>query len=72
MMFLLPCTAYQPYPAQFPNLNAVALKCSCWGEKMGREEAEGVGAGLGGEEGAGDVVVEVAWGWGGCGVGCSV
>jgi hypothetical protein len=24
MMFLLPCTAYQPYPAQFPNLNAGA------------------------------------------------
>ena len=32
MMFLLPCTAYQPYRR---------MTCSCWGEKMDREEQEG-------------------------------
>ena len=32
------------------------------------EVFEGVGTGLGGEESAGYIVVEVAWSWGGCGV----
>ena len=36
------------------------------------EVFEGVGAGLGGEEGAGYVVVEVAGGWGGGCVGGAV
>jgi hypothetical protein len=50
MMFLLPCTAYQPYPAQFPNLNAGALNAVAgekrWAERKRRERRERYGDGV--------------------------